>query len=128
MGVADRIVFAGYRTDDYVSVLGAMDFMVYLVPGSDGSCRAAREAMAIGKPVIAARRGLLPELVEDGLCGLVIDDTPRNLAEAILRLAEDAELRRRLGSAAARKAAEKFRIETQVEAVLALYRALTGLG
>lgn len=124
MGLSERVIFAGYRTDDYVSVLDAIDMLVFLVPGSDGSCRAVREAMAMGKPIIAARRGLLPELVEDGVCGLVVDDSPENLASAILRLAEDADLRKHLGAAAARKAAEKFGIDQQAEAVLGFYQSL----
>ena len=124
MGLSDRVIFAGYRMDDYVSVLDAIDMLVFLVPGSDGSCRAVREAMAMGKPIIAARRGLLPELVEDGVCGLVVDDSPENLAAAILRLAENTELRRQLGAAAAHKAAEKFGIDQQADGVLDFYQAL----
>ena len=64
----------------------------------------------MGKPVIASRRGLLPELVEHEECGLVIDDNPEALAQAILRLARDKEMRQRFGQAAAQKAREKFDI------------------
>lgn len=78
----------------------------------------------MGKPVIAARRGLLPDLVEDGVCGLVIEDTVENLAEAILRLARDRTLREKLGQAAAAKARDKFDIERQVEAIGNLYMRL----
>jgi glycosyltransferase involved in cell wall biosynthesis len=124
MGLANRVIFAGYRRSDYVDVLGMMDFLIYLMPGSDGSCRAAREAMAMGKPVIAARRGLLPELVEEGVCGLVVDDTAENLAAAMCRMAEDARLRRTLGANAAKKAAARFRIEDQVERIVGLYQML----
>ena len=74
LGVADRAVFAGYRVVDYAEHLAAMDFEIFPAPGSDGSCPAAREAMAMGKPVIAGRSGLLPELVEDGRCGLVVEE------------------------------------------------------
>ncbi len=121
LGIADRVIFAGYRGDDYVDYLATIDFLIFLVPGSDGSCRAAREAMAMGKPVIASRRGLLPELVEDEKCGLVIEDSPEELARAILRLARDRDLRRRLGRDAAQKACQKFGIEKQVEIIADLY-------
>lgn len=124
MGITDRVVFPGYRKDDYVQVLGAMDFLVFLVPGSDGSCRAAREAMAMGKPVVAANRGMLPELVDNEECGLVVDDAPEKLAEAIVRMASDEALRRRLGEGAARKAAERFRIDEQAKAVAGFYERL----
>ena len=57
LGIADRAIFAGYRAADYAEHLAAMDFEVFPAPGSDGSCPAAREAMAMGKPVIAGRSG-----------------------------------------------------------------------
>jgi glycosyltransferase involved in cell wall biosynthesis len=123
-GLADRVLCAGYRDEDYVACLDAMDALIYLAPGSDGSCRAARQAMAMGKPVISSRRGILPELVEDGRCGMVIDDSPDPLAEAMLRLARDAGLRRRMGEAALDKAQSRFSFERQAETIGALYMRL----
>jgi glycosyltransferase involved in cell wall biosynthesis len=120
-GVADRLCFAGDRPLDEVDCLAAMDFEVLLEPGSDGSCPEARQAMAMGRPVIAGRRGLLPELVEDGRCGLVVADGSENLAAALIRLARDRPLREKLGRAAAVKAKGKFGIERQVEAIEELY-------
>jgi glycosyltransferase involved in cell wall biosynthesis len=125
LGIADRAVFAGYRVIDYAEHLAAMDFEIFPASGSDGSCPAAREAMALGKPVIAGRSGLLPELVEDGRCGLVVDESVEKLAEAITRLARNRPLREKLGRAAALKAKEKFDIERQAEAIADLYRRMT---
>ena len=125
LGIADRAVFAGYRVVDYAEHLAAMDFEIFPAPGSDGSCPVAREAMAMGKPVIAGRSGLLPELVEDGRCGLVVDESVEKLAEAITRLAQNRSLREKLGRAAAAKAKEKFDIERQAEAIADLYRRMT---
>ena len=124
LGIGDKAVFAGYRKDDYVDCLASMDFLTFLVPGSDGSCRAAREAMALGKPVLASKRGILPTLVEDERCGLVVDDTRENLTNAILRITRDAELRESLGRAAADKAPLKFNIEQQVKVIAELYMRL----
>ena len=124
LGLQDRVFLPGYITEDYVDYLAAVDFQIFLAPGSDGSCRAVREAMALGKPVVAARRGLLPELVEDGRCGLVIEDTPDDLKAAILRMARDGDLRKRMGEAAAAKARAKFDIERQVEVIAELYMRL----
>jgi len=124
LGLADKVIFPGYRGEDYPAVLAAMDMKVFLVPGSDGSCRAVREAMAMGKPVIAARRGMLPEIVDDGVTGLVIDDTPENLAHAILRLAGDARLRHRLGRAGMEKARRAFSLAKQVHDVERFYAAV----
>jgi glycosyltransferase involved in cell wall biosynthesis len=80
--------------------------------------------MAMGKPLIAGRSGLLPELVEDGRCGLVVDPSVEKLTEAIIRLAQNRSLREKLGRAAAAKAKEKFDIERQAEAVADLYRRM----
>jgi L-malate glycosyltransferase len=124
LGIADRVIMPGYRSDDFADYLNAIDFKLFLVPGSDGSCRAVREAMAIGKPILAARRGLLPELVEDGKCGIVFDDTHEGLVKNILKLSRDADLRRRLGQAGATKARESFSLARQVQTIGDLYMKL----
>jgi glycosyltransferase involved in cell wall biosynthesis len=121
LGIADRVLFPGYLRDDYVAALNAFDIKVFLVPGSDGSCRAAREAMALGKPVICARRGMLPEIVADGVTGLVVDDTAENLAAALVRLGGDADLRRRMGQAGREKALREYSPEAEVVAVEKAY-------
>ena len=120
MGLEDVVIHPGYRIDDYVDVVSCMDIDVFLIPGSDGSCRAVREVMAMGIPVIAANRGMLPEIVDNNVNGLVVDDTPENLADAILKLAQDENLRKKMAEASLNKAVEKFSLEalaTQVERV-----------
>jgi glycosyltransferase involved in cell wall biosynthesis len=124
MGLNDCVRLPGYRTDDYVTYLSNLDFKIFLMPGTDGTCRAAREAMAMGKPVIAARRGMLPELVAHEETGLVIDDTPEQLAEAMVRLANDTNLRKRLSKGARQYALDHFRLKDQSKAVIAMYEQL----
>jgi glycosyltransferase involved in cell wall biosynthesis len=125
MKLDDAVVFPGYQTgDDYVRTLASMDAKVYLVPGTDGSCRAVREAMAMGVPVIAARRGMLPELVAHGERGLVIDDTPGNLAKAIVAMAREPQRRAEMAQRARRYALEHFSLERQAEEVGRRYREL----
>ena len=127
LGLTDRVVFAGYhRGDDYVRVLDAMDVKVFLVPGTDGSCRALREAMAMGKPAIAARRGMLDQIVQDGTTGLVVDGSPQQLADAMVRLALDAKACRAMGQAALHVARTRFTLKRQAERVEAVYRAVAG--
>lgn len=120
-GIENKVFFTGYLGEEFPAHLAAFDFKIFLVPGSDGSCRAVREAMAVGKPILAARRGLLPELVEHGQCGLVIDDSQENLTAAIVRMARDKEMREQFGRAAAEKARACFRIDDQAEAIAELY-------
>jgi glycosyltransferase involved in cell wall biosynthesis len=124
MGLAQVVVFPGYQTgDDYVRILATMDAQVFLVPGTDGSCRAVREAMAMGLPVISSRRGMLPELVGEDR-GIVVDDTPEHLAAAIVALARDPERRRALGSAAGQYALGHFSLERQADLVGGVYAEL----
>lgn len=125
MGLRGKVAHPGYRVDDYPESVAAMDAMVFLVPGTDGSCRAAREAMALGKPIIVSRRGILPELVRDGVHGLVIEESAEALAEAIGRLARRPELRARMGAAAQSKARDCFRLDQQADAVEELYMEMT---
>ncbi len=128
LGIQDKVIFPGYRGEDYVDYLAAMDMKVFLVPGSDGTCRAVREAMAMAKPVVASRRGMLPEILEGGRLGLLVDEDPRALAEAILRLAVDRDLRVSMGVASREKALRDFSLEAQASSVASFYRALLTMG
>ena len=71
------MVLAGYRLEDYFSVIAAFDLFVMMRAGSDGTARALREVMAMGKPAIVSDRGMLPELVRDGYNGYVAADERR---------------------------------------------------
>jgi glycosyltransferase involved in cell wall biosynthesis len=119
-----NVTFTGYLGDRYLDTLAGFDALLFLVPGSDGTCRAIREAMAMGKAVIGARRGMIPEIVEDGATGLVVDDTPENLARAIERLAADRALCRAMGAAGREKALRLYDVRRQAEAVRDIYRVL----
>jgi glycosyltransferase involved in cell wall biosynthesis len=124
MGLEDVVIHIGYRTGDYVEAVSCMDFNIFLMPGTDGSCRAVREVMAMGKPVIAADRGMLSTIVDHNITGFVIDDTPENLATAIVRLAKDSELRSKMADASLKKAQDVFSQESMAEKVERVYKGL----
>ena len=128
LGIEKWVVLGGYQTNDYLDTLACMDIFVFLMAGSDGTARALREAMAMGKPVIVANRGILPELVEDGISGLVVNDTPAELANAALRLLRHPEMGEALGRSAYEKAHQNFQLERQVEAVERFYQEMIRLG
>jgi glycosyltransferase involved in cell wall biosynthesis len=125
-GLLDRVVFfPGYFEGAYyVDVLRSFDVKLFLVPGTDGTARAVREALACGIPVLTTRRGVLPELVLDGVTGRVLDETPEAFAQALVALAREPELRRRMGEAARKDAEARFSLARQVETVADSYRAL----
>jgi len=128
LGVEEWVTLAGYRTMDYLDTLAAMDIFVFLMAGSDGTARALREAMAMGKPVVVANRGMLHELVEDGVSGLVVNDTPEELARAVLYLLHHPEKREALGKNAYQKAHRDFRLDRKAEAVERFYEEMVRLG
>ena len=89
----------------------------------EGFGLAAAEAMAFGRPVVAAAGGALLELVADGETGLLVP--PRDAAalrEAVERLLGDRELRERLGRAARERARERFGWDGVIERTLEVYR------
>jgi len=124
LGIQDAVIFAGIRRNDYPDVLALMDFGIYLAPGSDGSCRTVREFMAMSKPTIATRRGLLKELVQDRTTGLLIEENATSLLQAMLQLTDDAGSRKNLGAQARKHALEYFNLETQAAAVEKVYQNL----
>jgi glycosyltransferase involved in cell wall biosynthesis len=125
MGLSDIVRSVGYLDgDSYIGALEAMSAKLFMVPGSDGTCRAVREAMAMGKPVIAARRGILPEMVGDGVEGIIIDPDPKSLANTLIRLAGSSNLVKTLGENALKKAHERFSLRRQAENMENLYKEI----
>ena len=123
-GLEKNVIFTGYREDDYGEVLNLFDFKVFLTPGSDGACRAVREALACGKPVIAARKGILPELIEDGKTGILIEDRASELVRAMIKMAEDKEFRQQCSRAARHYALAVLSPEKYAKKIAACYASL----
>src|SRR5919109_2850057 len=125
LGLTEAVIFAGYREDDLPEVLAALDVFVLLAPGSEGSCRAVLEAMAVGKPVVAARVGALQDIVLDGETGLLIEPQAHTaLAHAISRLLRAPEQARQMGLRARQRVERVFSRQRQADEVLRLYRRL----
>lgn len=81
------------------------------------------EAMAAGLPVVAGRAGALPETVEHGRTGLLVErGSVEALADALDTLLADPERRRRMGAAGRARVLERFRWETIADRLLELYR------
>ncbi len=129
LGLRDRVRFSGYVDgENYVGMLRAFDVKAFLVPGSDGTCRAVREAMAMAKPIVTADRGMLAEIVDDGVNGFVCDGSGDGLFAALDRFARDRRLTREMGRAAREKALAEFALPVQARRVLDVYEAALGRG
>ncbi|HSP73713.1 MAG TPA: glycosyltransferase family 4 protein [Gaiellaceae bacterium] len=89
----------------------------------EGYGMVAREAMAYGRPVVATAVGGLPDAIEPGFSGLLVDAGDRaGLREAVEQLLADGELRDRLGAAARALARERFSPAAQARGLIEVYR------
>ncbi len=122
LGLGNRVLFTGYRDTDLPQLLAAMDCFALMGAGSEESCRAAVEAMAVAKPVVAHRVGALPETVLDGETGLLLaDDQPESVARALGEILLNPERARRMGAAGRLRAEREFNPERAVETVETAY-------
>jgi phosphatidylinositol alpha-1,6-mannosyltransferase len=125
LGLERTALFTGYRDRDLPTVLAAADCFVLMGAGSDESCRAALEAMAAARPVVARRVGALPETVVDGETGLLLDDDgAESIAAALARVLADRGAARAMGAAGRRRAEETFSASRTVSIVEDRYRAI----
>ncbi len=122
LGLEKNVFFPGFiEGENYTGMLKAFDAGVFLVPGSDGTCRAAREIMAMGKPLIAADRGMLGEIVSHEHDGLLFDGSATALFACMERLCKNRAARVHMGHAARQKALASFSLEAQSAAIAAIY-------
>lgn len=120
LGIREQVCLAGhlYQPDD---VIAAAD-VVILPSRNEGFGHALLEAMALGRPVVATAVGGVPDIVEDGVNGLLVPPNDRSaLAGAILRLLRDRPLADRLGRAA-RGVKGRYTLAATLAAVERLYR------
>jgi phosphatidylinositol alpha-1,6-mannosyltransferase len=125
-----RVIFTGYRDRDLPDVLAALDCFALMEAGSDETCRAALEAMAAGRPVVARPVGALPETVLPGETGVLVDDgaegtgTAEGVARALVSLLTDRPRARTMGEAGRRRVEESFSPARFVADVERIYRAV----
>ncbi|MEV0535445.1 glycosyltransferase [Kitasatospora sp. NPDC050463] len=119
LGASGSVLFAGSRPD-VPALLPGLDVFA-LSSRQEGLPVALMEAMTSGLPAVVTRVGGMPEVLDDGDQGLLVEPgDPAALATALGRLADDRELRERLG-AAARERAAHFDVAGAQRAVEAVY-------
>lgn len=124
----DKVKFSTFGAGD-LSPLAAADVLVHPSVFQDAFPNAVREAMTLGKPVIASDIGGMPDMIVHGANGLLVrPDDVAALASALERLVRLPDERRRLGEAAAVFAAENFDIHTRKLAYLELIKSLCRRG
>jgi glycosyltransferase involved in cell wall biosynthesis len=123
LGIAKRCLFLGYQ-DDVGAFYSAMDALV-LPSANEGTPVSVIEALAAGRPAVATRVGGVPDVVEDGVDGFLVDagDT-EGIAEWLATLARDPELRSTMGTRGRERALQRYAVERLVDDVDRLYRRL----
>jgi glycogen synthase len=109
LGVTERVRFEVVPRDRLAAIFAQDDVLVFPVRWHEPWGLVPLEAMAVGMPVLASGRGGSGEYLDDGVNCLLADPDagPEPFAEALLRLAEDEPLRRRI-RAGALATAERF--------------------
>jgi glycosyltransferase involved in cell wall biosynthesis len=124
LGIADRVVITGWR-DDARAFLPSMDLFV-LPSHLETTTLSVIEAMLARRAVVVTEVGGLPELVEDGVSGLLVPPAdPDALTAAIRRLLGDPGERERLASGGLRAAHEQFGADAMARRFEALYDEVT---
>lgn len=121
LGLEKQITFAGFQRD--TRPYYAMATLVAVPSHSEGSPNVVLEAMAAGLPIAANTVGGVPEILEEGVTGLMVPPrNPEAMAKTILRILSDAELRLRLGSAARARAESSHTPEAYRRTLAEFYR------
>src|SRR6266571_4071602 len=123
LGIADRVLFTGWRRD-LPRIYADLDVLI-VSSDNEGTPVSAIEAMAASCPVVATRVGGLPDLITDGETGcLVSPRDPDGLATAVLGLLQDPQVASRMGQAARAVVRERFTIQRLIADMDTFYHHL----
>jgi len=105
------LYFTGHLDDPYTAI-GALDIFALLSTAHEGISQASLQAAFLKKPMITTTIGGLPEVCLDGVTGILVPpSSPEKVAEAVLRLASDLQLRQKYGAAGHQLVEEKFTMQ-----------------
>jgi glycosyltransferase involved in cell wall biosynthesis len=120
-----HVLLPGFRADVLGCIKGFDLFVMSSV--SEGLGTSLLDAMACARPIVATRTGGIPEIVEDGVNGLLVPPRdPASLAQAIGRMLKDDVRRQSLGAAGFARVRERFTVERMVAETAAVYDRVAG--
>lgn len=123
LGLNDILIFTGFRKD-VISVLASFD--IFAFPSHlEGLGTSLLDAMAMRKPIVSTTAGGIPEVIENGINGILVPPKNHELfAKALIHLIEDRELRLKFGDAGRKIVEERFTVDKMVEGTLKVYQRL----
>jgi L-malate glycosyltransferase len=122
-GLADRVIFTGYRSD-VPALMSALDIVVHTSVAPEPFGLVVLEGMALAKPVVCSAHGGPVEIVEHGVSGfLVPPNDPEALSVQLTTLLVSREIREQIGRAALQRV-RAFDVAQHVERVQSVYRSL----
>ncbi len=123
LGISDKCFFAGY-IKDVNDINNIIDISV-LTSKSEALSLSLIEAMSLGKPAVSTDSGGTKEVVKDGVSGFVVENCNHSaVCEKVLLLADDEELRMRMGKEGRRIVEEVFMASVMAEKTCAVYEEL----
>jgi len=125
LGVGDRLHFVGFFAHDWLPAVFAHADLLVLPSLYEELGTVLLEAMQAALPIVASRTGGIPDVIEDGVNGILVPPgEPEELAHAINRLLADRDLARRL-SEGAQERVKDYDWEVLAERVLRVYQGVT---
>src|ERR1044072_4001712 len=123
LGLNGHVTWAGLIHDPFAEgVYDAADIVCQVSRWQEAFGWVLAEAMASKKPVIGTTVGGIPEIIQDGKSGYLIDPgSPERLAERLIQLLGDENLRRQMGDAGCKIVKQKFELQKNVARLLELY-------
>ena len=120
------VEFTGYKTgEELKELIKRASFVVVPSECYENCSMSVLESMALGKPVIGSRIGGIPEQIEDGKTGFLFEmGDADELAEKMIILASDKELREKMGKAARKKLERKYSLDVHCKKLMEIYEEL----
>jgi glycosyltransferase involved in cell wall biosynthesis len=121
LGLDDCLKFTGFRTD-VPKLVQSLDVLVHASTTGEPFGQVIAEGMAACKPVVATLGGAVPEIVQDGVTGLLVPmGDAQSMAEAIIKLLSNPELAGQMGQAGRQRVEQHFTMEHVVKKVESIY-------